>query len=282
MGALIGAVIAGGIALYGMYQNSQAADEAKADAQKAAAALKESYEKLVSDVEAHYSKDGKDPSTYANEDDYTSYLEKLRASNTEDFVKQYYADNGLGDKFSYEHDTNGDGVTDAYDFMDKRAEILKEAEARKALDTAAGAGMGRSYHAAQAMTTARLNKDEELYKNALAEYNTDRTQNYNEWNAYLQQKQNELTNLLTGQQNDLNNSKQLADMYKADQDAEWQDLMNARIAALQGGFAADSMVANTGNYQYDVGGAAQMIGAGANVGDKVGGYFSSGTSSPMD
>lgn len=268
-GALIGAAIAGGVALYTNYQNSQAAKEAKEEARAAAEALQAEYDKLTSSVNEHYART---PEEQAQADAaVNAYREKLANSNQEGFIDNFYDENGLRDKFEYDKDIA--------DFMDPRAELLKEQVARKVMSSAAGGGMGRSYDGARAMGDAVVSKDEELYKNALTEFNTDRTQKYNEWNAYLQQKQNELTQLLTGQQNDLTNAKSLSDIYTSEDEKYWEDLMNSRIAGLNAGVQLQGMVNNTGNYTTDLGGMAALIGAGANVGDKVGAAFSGGSGS---
>lgn len=268
MGAIIGAVIAGGIALATSAQNSSKASKAKKAAQEYQEKLQAEYEQLQKDVAAHYDKTDKDPSTYANEQDYANYLEALRNMDTNmDIFRQQ----GLIDE-------DGNMVVEKYDkdvsdFMDERRDYLTALAGRKALASAAGGGMGRSYDGARAFGDAVVAKDEELYKNALAA----RAQDYSEWNDYLANKQKQLDMILNGQANDLSNQKTLADLYRQDQQDEWEDMMNVRLAALNAGMQAQNMVNNTGNYTYDVGGTVNAMGAGANLGDKVGQYWAGGT-----
>lgn len=276
-GALIGAAIAGGVALYTEYKNSQAADSAKKEAQKAAEALKAGYDSLIGDVQGHYARTEEEQAA-ANEAKQ-SYLDMLAKSDSESFIENYYKElygvdeNGNAKRGEFEYDK------EIADFMDPRAQYLSELAGRKASQQAGGQGLSGSYFAQQAFGEALTNKNEDLFKDARDTWLADRSQKYSEWNSYLQQKQNELSNLLTGQQNDLSNAKALYDTYKSEDDAYWNDLMNARIAALNGGYAADASAANTGNYTTDIGGFAQMVGAGANIGYKAGTAFSNGSNS---
>lgn len=270
----ITAAVSIGTSIYNNYQNEKASKEAKAAAEKASAELKQSIKDYQTEtsgmINSHYGRDNngaRSPEEQARIDAiYAGLDEALANSNQEEFIKNFYDENGLGDKFSYDKAIK--------DFMDPRADYLRELAARTAQGSAAGGGMGRSYDGAMAMGNAVVAKDEELYKNALSEYNTDRTQNYNEWNSFLQQKQNELTQLLSGQQNDLSNLKDLAQIYRDEDSNYWSDLMNLRNAAFttgtNAGVAMDTAAMNTGNYQSTL--ANDMIGAvgaGAQVGTMV-------------
>lgn len=264
MGALIGAAITGAIAIYGMYQNSQAADEAKKEAQAAAQAIKDAYDSLQTDIEGHYSRTPEEQA--AHDQAIQNYREGLSDADYEKYVQNFYDQLENGGRFEYGKDVD--------DFYNPHREEIVNDLASTVMDSAAANGTGRSWWGAKNLANQVADKNEQLYNNALLAYNTDRSQSFNEWNSYLQQKQNELTNLLAGKTNDLSAKKDLAQMYM-DEDANyWNDLMNARIAAAQAGYNADWNAANAGNPSYDVGGMAQMIGAGANVGDKVGDYFS--------
>lgn len=285
-GALIGAAVTGAMTIYSNYQNEKAASEAKKAAAAAAAELKAAYADVIGDVEKHYAQTADEKTR--GEQDVADYREALRGANNEDRVRDFYA--GV---YGYETDENGTVRLDekgnpipksgrfSYDktiesFMDPRAEYLSELAGTKASQQAGGQGLGGSSFALEAFGNALTDKNEALYRDALAAYNTDRSQSYQEWNGYLQQKQNELSQLLAGASTDLSAKKDLASLYTDEQNRYWEDLLNARIAAAQAGYAADSATANTGNYQIDLGGSAQMIGTGANLGAKVGDYFTGG------
>lgn len=109
-------------------------------------------------------------------------------------------------EFVYGDDTNGDGVPDSIEEFDeskfnvddyyapnREALIEKTGDAVQA--RAAGAGIGRGTGAANQIATAVADKNEDLYKDALAAMNQDRQFAYNLWNAKIQQGQNRLNQL---------------------------------------------------------------------------------------
>lgn len=272
--AIIAAAVIGAAATaYSEYSNGQAAAEAKAEAnaaqEKLTKDLEEKFGRLDQDIQDHYSHEGQDPSTYANADDYTAYLESLRNSGMEQYIKDFYDKNELNKGFEYDKTLD--------DFYAKNRSTLERKAADAALHKAGNAGMAGSADAAEAIGTAVANKSAELQALAQNEYNADRNQSYTEWNSYLQQKQNELTNLLTGQQNDLASQKALADLYKSEQDSYWEDLMNERLAAINAetnaGVALQTSTNNTGNYSANYGNAVANGAAAAGAAAKAASYF---------
>jgi len=76
--------------------------------------------------------------------------------------------------------------------------------------SAAGAGLGRSTGAAQAIAENTAKQYNDLYNTALNAYNQDRTQAYNEWSKYLDQSNQRLNTLLSADQWGISQEKQLA------------------------------------------------------------------------
>lgn len=94
------------------------------------------------------------------------------------------------DKFAYDKDV-ADYVNPYYD------KIIQDT-AKQLQHTAAGAGLGRGTGAATSIAQGVAQKDDELYKTALGQYNTDRAQAYREYADYITNMQNKLNNLAAG------------------------------------------------------------------------------------
>lgn len=73
--------------------------------------------------------------------------------------------------------------------------------------TAAGAGLGHSSGALNAIVNAQMNKSEELYDNAYNRMNNERNFDYNEYQSYIQNMQNKLNQQYQMQQNQMNQLK---------------------------------------------------------------------------
>lgn len=274
MGALIAlgatAVLGGGLSLFSDYMNRKSAEDANKSRSEAIANERQNYDAQMRELEdlinKRYSHAGEDASQYANQQYYANYLAKLRSSDMTGLVNDYYGKMGDG-KFEY-----GKSIED---FMDPRAEVLAQRMGNAAIGRSVGQGMGHSYDAARAYGQAVADKTEQLYGNALNAYNADRSQSFNEWNSYLQNQQNRLSNLMQAQQNDISNLGTVANMYTNEQQNQFEDMMNLRMAGINGSLQWGALGANSQQALpgYNLGNAfsvgAQGAGAAANIYDKA-------------
>ena len=172
---------------------------------------------------------------------------KLTQSQYEDAIKDindYYDSRvGLGSKEDvnkFKSSIEGYDPNDyVYDFKDFNYDKTKEDflnpyynqiisdVAQKAQGSAAGAGMGRSTFAAQNIARAVAQKEDELYKTALQEYNTDRSQAYKEYTDAIIRNQDRLNALREGNQYKMGLEGDLARDYINVQDQRQSDLMKA-------------------------------------------------------
>lgn len=104
--------------------------------------------------------------------------------------------------------------------------------AKQAQGSAAGAGMGRSTFAAQNIARAVAQKEDELYKTALQEYNADRSQAYKEYSDAITRNQERLNALREGNEYKMGLEGDLANDYITTQDQRQADLMKAQQDAL--------------------------------------------------
>lgn len=103
----------------------------------------------------------------------------------------------------------------------------KDAIIDKVADTiqhrAAGQGIGRGTGAANAIATGVAEKNEDLYKDALAARNSDRQFAYSLWQANIQNAQNRLRQLQEGKNTQLSLYGNLAKDYQDWQNAKFQN-----------------------------------------------------------
>lgn len=146
--------------------------------------------------------------------DVDAYKEAIQNYKPEDFVYDF-------DEFSYDK-TVDDFVNPYYD------KIIKNTS-DKVQHSAAGAGVGRGTGAANAIAEAVAQKDDELYKTALQEYNTDRSQSYTEWSGNIDKMQQRLNQLRAATDTQLNNLGTLANDYLSQK----QNYFSDQIASKQ-------------------------------------------------
>lgn len=218
---VVAAMAAGALAnMYAADKQSEAtkqATEAERQARLAAAAALREQGKSTQD---EYDNMKKDINDYYDTrvglgtvDDVTSYRNSIEGYNPIDYVYDF------GD-FNY-NKTKEDFLNPYYN------KIINDA-AMKAQGSAAGAGMGRSTFAAQNIARAVAQKEDELYKTALNEYNIDRSQAYKEYSDAIARNQEKLNALREGSQYKMGLEGNLAKDYISGQDAQQSDLMNLR------------------------------------------------------
>lgn len=158
-------------------------------------------------------------------------------------VDQYYAENpGIGRKEDIQsyrdlvgnYDPN-EFVYDAPEFEDKynvddyyapnkQAIIDKTADAIQ--HRAAGQGIGRGTGAANAIATGVAEKNEDLYKDALAARNADRNFAYSLWQQNIQNAQNRLKSLQEGKNTQMSLYGNLAEDYQNWQQGKMQSQLD--------------------------------------------------------
>lgn len=179
------------------------------------------YATMLADLEEYYNNRG----SLGSEADVNTYKNIIANYNPEDYV---YDDYG---KFSDEYNkTVNDFVNPYYD------QIIK-ATTDQLQHTAAGAGLGRGTGAALNIAQGVAEKEDELYKTALDQYNSDREQAYTEYSDYIKNKQAQLDALNKATQTQMNMYGNLANDYYDSMDAEQTAKMNLqsdKIATDQG------------------------------------------------
>lgn len=217
---VVAAMAAGTIAnLYSNHQQTEAqkeADENERQARLQAQAqlraqgriTQSQYEDTIKDINDYYdSRIG-----LGTKEDVNKFKSSIDGYNPEDYVYDF------GD-FKYDK-TKEDFLNPYYN------QIISDV-AQKAQGSAAGAGMGRSTFAAQNIARAVAQKEDELYKTALQEYNTDRSQAYKEYAEAITRNQERLNALRAGTQYKMGLEGDLAKDYIDVQDQRQSDLMKA-------------------------------------------------------
>ena len=220
MWPVVAAMAAGALSnLYAADKQSEAtkqATEAERQARLAAQAqLREQgkltqsqYEKSIKDINDYYdSRIG-----LGSKEDVSNYKTSIEGYNPEDYIYDF-------SDFNYDK-TKEDFLNPYYN------QIIGDA-ALKAQGSAAGAGMGRSTFAAQNIARAVAQKEDELYKTALNEYNTDRSQAYKEYADAIARNQEKLNALREGAQYKMGLEGDLAKDYINVQDQRQADIMKA-------------------------------------------------------
>lgn len=169
---------------------------------------KEDYENSIKDINDWYdSRVG-----LGSDEDVSKFKTSIEDYNPEDYIYNF-------NDFKYDK-TKEDFLNPYYN------QIISDA-AQKAQGSAAGAGMGRSTFAAQNIARAVAQKEDELYKTALNEYNTDRSQAYKEYADAITRNQERLNALREGTQYKMGLEGDLAKDYINVQDQRQADIMKA-------------------------------------------------------
>lgn len=175
------------------------------------------YNDVIKKIDEYYAQRG----SLGTKQDANEYTAAIQGYNPEDFVYDIK-------DFNYDK-TKEDFLNPYYN------QIIGDA-AQKAQGSAAGAGMGRSTWAAQNIARAVAQKEDELYKTALNEYNTDRSQAYKEYADAITRNQERLNALREGAQYKIGLQGNLAQDYFNTQDQAMSDKLKAeqdRLTAKQ-------------------------------------------------
>lgn len=174
-------------------------------------------------IDAYYS----DPESFlGTQEDVDAYRNALNSYKAEDYVYNF-------NPFEYKN-TVDDFVTPYYD------KIIDETTS-KVQHSAAGAGVGRGTGAANAIASAAAQKEDELYKTALQQYNTDRAQTYSEWSGNIDKMQQRLNQLKSARDTQLNNLGTLATDYTNTRKQQFEDQINAAQQRASGNLQLGSL-----------------------------------------
>ena len=255
--SLIAAAVAAGASAYSEYKKSEAADKAKQEAEKNV----KKAEQEAADIKQKVQQHNETVNGYGTAQDVTDYAKAARSTDFKKMYTDFWDKNGDGvvdendvDEFTYDKQVS--------DFYNPNRERLLGAVTKQLQGTAGGSGMAHSTYGLESIASGVADKNEQLYANALSQYNTDRNQAYQSWNDYLTQRRAQYDNLVGATNSNLSNMKGLADSYLEEQQNEFSDLMNAIIAGQNMTQAARNTAAQTGNYTADYGSSAA---AGANA-----------------
>ena len=214
-GALAGGVIGLGAGLFTAWEQEQDEKKKQQILEQAARQLNTSTENLKSLALQYY----KENAATGRAEDIQKYRELVDTYDPSEFE---YNEKNLGVKTTFD-DSEFDDI-DKWYAPNKQAIIDKTADAIQA--RAAGQGVGRGTGAANAIATGVAEKNEDLYKDALAARNQDRQFAYSLWQANIQNAQNRLKSLQEGKNAQLSLYGNLAEDYQNWQNAKFQTQMD--------------------------------------------------------
>ena len=206
-GALAGGAVGLAAGLFSAYEQAQDERERQRILEKAAQQLNASTAQLKEAVNQWY----KDNTSIGSKADVNKYTELVAAYDPNEFV------------YDAEDFDNNYNVDDYY-APNREALIEKTGDAVQA--RAAGAGIGRGTGAANQIATAVADKNEDLYRDALAAMNQDRQFAYNLWNAKIQQGQNRLNQLKSAKDTQLSLYGGLAEDFQNWNKAQLQSMID--------------------------------------------------------
>lgn len=220
---VVAAMAAGALAnMYAADKQSEATKKATEAERQARLAAQAALTQKGDDAQKEYDAFQKDINDYYDKrvglgtlDDVTNYRNSIEGYNPNDYIYDF------DDFKNHWNKTKEDYLNPYYN------KIINDTAIR-AQGSAAGAGMGRSTFAAQNIARAVAQKEDELYKTALNEYNTDRSQAYKEYADAIARNQEKLNALREGNQYKMGLEGNLAKDYISGQDAQQSDLMNLK------------------------------------------------------
>lgn len=174
------------------------------------------------------------------EEDVKAYRDAIKNYDPSSFIYGYDAKTGKFDENLYDFSKTWDKSVD--DFVNPYYDKIIKDTSDKVQHSAAGAGVGRGTGAANAIAEAVAQKDDELYKTALQQYNTDRAQTYAEWSGNIDRMQQRLNQLKLATDTQMNNLGTLANDYTQQQQNKYGD----QVASMQNRNNGNLQLANMG------------------------------------
>lgn len=217
-----GAVALGSIAsnMYSANQDRKSRREGRQELQKLRNQSSYDYNGILNDINKYYTKRG----SLGTAQDAADYKTAMGSYDPNDFV---LAD----DKLKYTGFNKS-----VQDYMNPYYDKIIGDTAATVQHTAAGAGLGRGSGAATAIADAVAKKNDELYKTALQEYNSERDFDYRTWDDYTRNMMEQLAQKRQATETKIAMQGDLAKDYYNVMDAAQADRMKAqqdKMAALQ-------------------------------------------------
>lgn len=214
-GAVIGAGAGGLLGLISAWEESNDAEEKK----KILDQIKKEYNVTQDEI------DGMIAEYYGDQDQFIGRQEDIGSFRkaVDDFNPESFA-------LTEDQVTYGGYDKTVDDFVNPYYDKIIDATSKKVQNSAAGAGLGRGTGAATAIAEAVAQKNDELYKTALSEYNQDRAQSYSEWSTQIDKMQRRLQDLRSATETNINNLGTLAQDYTGTRQQQYAD----ELAAKQG------------------------------------------------
>lgn len=202
-GAAIGGAIGLAAGFFSAWEQAEDEKQKQKILEEAKKQLGANYSQLTGMIDDYY----RENQSTGRKDDVQTYRDLIDNYDPNEFV---YDAPEFNDNFD---------VNDYY-AANKDAIIDKTADAIQA--RAAGQGIGRGTGAANAIATGVAEKNEELYKDALAARNSDRNFAYSLWQANIKNAQDKLRSLQEGTNTQLSLYGNLAEDYQNWQNAKFQ------------------------------------------------------------
>ena len=222
-----GAAIGGGL---GLMAGIFSAYDAEQDAAKKRAILedaKKQFNLTQDDIDSLLQEYYSNPDNFlGTKEDVEAYRQAIESYNPSDFVYDF-------DEFSYDKSVD--------DFVNPYYDRIIQDTSDTVQHSAAGAGVGRGTGAANAIADAVAKKNDELYKTALQEYNTDRSQKYSEWSGNIDKMQQRLSQLKSATDTQISLKGNLAQDYLTTQQQAMADKIASKQSRNNGNLQLDSM-----------------------------------------
>lgn len=223
-GALIGAGVGTLAGLFSAYERER--DSARKE--RLLEEIKQKFNMDQAQIERAMQEFYDNPENFlGTREDVEEYKAAVQAYNPNDFVYDF-------GEFNYDKDVD--------DFVNPYYDKIIDATTKKVQHSAAGAGLGRGTGAANAIAQAVAEKNDELYKTALQEYNTNRAQSYSEWSGNIDRMQQKLNQLRAATDTKMNNLGGLSQDYTNTQKQRISD----ELAAMQNKSAGNLQLASAG------------------------------------
>lgn len=202
-GALIGGGVGLAAGLFSAWEQEQDEKKKQRLLEQAAQQLNTDTQTLK-DLAAQYYKENQ---STGRKEDVSTYRNLVDTYDPNEFVYD-------APEFEDNFDVNDYYAANKDAIIDKVADTIQH--------RAAGQGIGRGTGAANAIATGVAEKNEDLYKDALAARNADRQFAYSLWQANIQNAQNRLKQLQEGKNTQLSLYGNLAKDYQDWQNAKFQ------------------------------------------------------------
>ena len=231
-GAAIGGSLGALAGVFAAWDEEDDKEEKKKILEEAKVQFGLDQDQIEEAMEAYYN----DPESFlGTQEDVEAYRNAIKNYNADDYVYNF-------DPFSFT-DENGKEKT-VEDYMTPYYDQIIQDTTDRVQHSAAGGGVGRGTGAANAIATAAAEKEDELYKTALQQYNTDRAQSYTEWAGNIDKMQNRLNQLKAAKDTELNNLGTLSNDYTTTRRQKYEDEIAAKQARSSGNLQLHSMGLN--------------------------------------